>query len=63
MEKNELFPVGREEEDVDGLASEFYCKLGLVPSMWLGLPLGAFFKAKSIWDLIVERLEKCLIYL
>lgn len=33
MEKNELFPVGREEEDVDGLASEFYCKLGLVPSM------------------------------
>jgi len=28
---------------------------------YLGLPLGASFKAKSIWDGIIEKIERCLV--
>ncbi|KAJ9676862.1 hypothetical protein PVL29_022056 [Vitis rotundifolia] len=40
LEKSEVIPVG-EVEDVAGLAAELGCKAGQLPSVYLGLPLGA----------------------
>jgi hypothetical protein len=37
------------------------CKVAPLPMKYLGLPLGAPFKAKSIWNPIIERMEKRLV--
>ena len=39
LEKSELIPVGR-VNDIEGLALELGCKVGGLPSCYLGLPLG-----------------------
>jgi hypothetical protein len=36
------------------------CEITYLPLKYLGLPLGGSFKAKSIWDGIVEKFERCL---
>jgi hypothetical protein len=33
----------------------------MLPMKYLGLPLGAKFKAKSIWDSIIEKKERKLV--
>ncbi|RVX09442.1 hypothetical protein CK203_015286 [Vitis vinifera] len=40
LEKSELIPVGR-VENIDDLAMKFGCRVGSLPSTYLGLPLGA----------------------
>ncbi|RVW49042.1 hypothetical protein CK203_080976 [Vitis vinifera] len=45
LEKSELIPVGR-VNDIEDLALELGCKVGGLPSCYLGLPLGAPFKSK-----------------
>lgn len=60
--KSEIFLVGR-VENVDSLASFFGCKVAQLPSSYLGLPLGAPFKDKSMWNpvvVLVERFERWL---
>ena len=42
------------------LASFFGCEVSALPSTYLGLPLGASFKSKVVWDLGVERFSKRL---
>jgi hypothetical protein len=42
---------------VDGLAGILGCGVSSLPLKYLGLPLGACFKAKSIWDGVVEKIE------
>ena len=37
--KSEIFPVGG-SENVEALAAKLDCKVGTLPSMYLGLPLG-----------------------
>ena len=59
LEKSELIPVGR-VENIDDLASEFGCRVGSLPSTYLGLPLGAPFKTVSVWDGVEERFCKRL---
>ncbi|RVW83126.1 putative ribonuclease H protein [Vitis vinifera] len=54
-----LIPVG-EVEDIEELAVELSCKVGLLPTVYLGLPLGAHHKAVSIWDGVEERMRKRL---
>ncbi|XP_019078445.1 uncharacterized protein LOC109123361 [Vitis vinifera] len=49
LDKSVLIPVG-EVEDIEELAVELGCKVGLLPTVYLGLPLGAHHKAVSIWD-------------
>ena len=44
LDKSELIPVGS-VENVEDLASELGCKVGSLPSMYLGMPLGAPFKS------------------
>ena len=59
LEKSELILVGR-VENIDDLALDFGCRVGSLPSTYLGLPLGAPFKTVSVWDGVEERFRKRL---
>ena len=54
LEKSELIPVGR-VENIDDFALDFGCRVGSLPSTYLGLPLGALFKSVIVWDGVEER--------
>ena len=49
MDKSSLLPVDRVENE-ENLAIELGCKIGSLPTEYLGLPLGAKRKASSVWD-------------
>jgi hypothetical protein len=57
--KSEMVPVG-EVPHMEDLALILGCKVAPLPMKYLGLPLGAPFKAKLIWNPIIERMEKRL---
>ena len=57
--KSELVPVGV-VHNIDLLLNVLGCKQGSLPLKYLGLPLGANFKDKSIWNLILEKIERKL---
>uniref|UniRef100_A0A2N9H333 Reverse transcriptase domain-containing protein n=1 Tax=Fagus sylvatica TaxID=28930 RepID=A0A2N9H333_FAGSY len=57
--KSELAQVG-EVPHLEDLAEILGCKTSALPMKYLGLPLGAHFKVQSIWDPIVEKLERRL---
>ncbi|RVW48620.1 Transposon TX1 uncharacterized 149 kDa protein [Vitis vinifera] len=59
LEKSEILPVGR-VENAEVLASELGCKVGYLPSTYLGLPLGAPHKSVVVWDGVEERMRKRL---
>ncbi|RVW24664.1 putative ribonuclease H protein [Vitis vinifera] len=59
LEKSEILPVGR-VENAEVLASELGCKVGSLPSTYLGLPLGAPHKSVVVWDGVEERMRKRL---
>jgi len=42
---------------VDGLAGILGCGVASLPLKYLGLLLGASFKAKSIWEEVIEKIE------
>ena len=47
-------------ENVELLALELGCKVGALPSTYLGLPLGASHKSVVVWDGVKERIRKRL---
>ena len=59
LAKSEIIPVGGVEE-IDELATELGCRVGSLPSQYLGLPLGAPNKAHSVWDGVEERMRRRL---
>ena len=59
LEKSEFIPIER-VENIDDLALDFGCRVGSLPSTYLGLPLGAPFKSISVWDGVEERFRKRL---
>ena len=59
LSKSSLIPIG-EIPNIQQLASFFDCGVSALPSMYLGLPLGASFKSKAVWDPVVERFQKRL---
>jgi hypothetical protein len=59
LAKSKLVPVGA-VEDVKGLAGILGCRVSSLPMKYLGLPLGAQFKTKSIWDGIIKKMERRL---
>ncbi|RVX18713.1 putative ribonuclease H protein [Vitis vinifera] len=59
LEKSELIPIGR-VNDIEDLALKLGCKVGGLPSSYLGLPLGAPFKSEVVWDSVEERFRKRL---
>ena len=46
--------------DLERLADILGCKTAQLPMNYLGLPLGAKFKSKTIWDPILEKMERKL---
>ena len=56
MAKSVLIPV----DNVGDLAGILGCKTNSIMLKYLGLPLGACYKAKSIWYDIVEKIERKL---
>ena len=59
LEKSELIPVGK-VHDIEDLALKLGCKMGGLPSCYLGLPLGGPFKSMVVWDGVEERFRKRL---
>jgi len=47
-------------DNILSLAGVLGCSIDSLPSSHLGLPLGAKFKDKSIWEPVVERFERRL---
>ena len=60
LAKSKLVHAGH-VSNVEGLAEILGCRVSSLPIKYQGLPLGAFFKAKSIWDGIIEKIEHCLV--
>ena len=59
LDKSELIPVGR-VNNIKDLALELGCKVGGLPSCYLGLPLRAPFKSEVVWNSVEERFWKRL---
>ncbi len=57
--KTEIVPVGLVPE-VHDLAQVLGATITSIPMKYLGLPLGAQFKSKDMWNPIVEKMEKRL---
>ena len=57
--KNEMVPIG-EVNNVHALAKILGCRIGTLPMTYLGMPLGASYKSPTIWNLILERIERKL---
>ena len=58
-EKSELIPTDR-MHNIEDLALELGCKVGGLPSCYLGMPLGPPFKSVVVWDGVEERFRKRL---
>uniref|UniRef100_A0A2N9F4W2 Reverse transcriptase domain-containing protein n=1 Tax=Fagus sylvatica TaxID=28930 RepID=A0A2N9F4W2_FAGSY len=59
MNKSEMVQVGT-VPDFPRLAALLSCKIGTLPMNYLGMPLGALHKALSMWDPILEKIERRL---
>ena len=59
LDKSEIIPVG-EVEEMEEMAAELGCRVGSMPLVYLGLPLGAPNKATSVWDGVEERVRRRL---
>ena len=54
-----MVPLGQ-VLNIDVLADILGCNITHLPMSYLGLPLGAKFKSKQIWDPILEKMERKL---
>ena len=59
LNKSEILPVGS-VDNVQELAVELGCRIGSLPSSYLGLPLEANHKALGVWDTVEDRFRKRL---
>ena len=59
LSKSEIILVGS-VVNVEGLAFELGCKVGALPSCYLGLPLEAHHNSVAVWDVVEERFRKRL---
>ncbi|RVW37910.1 putative ribonuclease H protein [Vitis vinifera] len=57
MEKSEMILVG-DAPNLEDLAGVLSCKVGSLPTTYLGLPLGAPYKSSRIWNVVEERFQK-----
>ena len=57
LAKSEIIPIG-EVEEVDELAVELGCRVGQLPAVFLGLPLGVPNKAVYGWDGVEEKVRR-----
>jgi hypothetical protein len=59
MTKSEMVPIG-EVQDLSAMAELLYCQIGSLPMQYLGMPLGAPYRALEIWNPIIEKVERRL---
>ena len=59
LDKSEVISVGN-VVNLNVLAAELGCRMGHIPSTYLGLPLRASHKSKAMWDNIEERVRRRL---
>ena len=59
LAKSKLVPVG-EVTNMGELVALLGCSMSSLPMTYLGLPLGAKFKDRAIWNSILERMEQRL---
>ena len=59
MSKSEMMPI-REVENLSSLANILSCRIGVLPMSYLGMPLGALYKAVGVWNPIIEKIERWL---
>ena len=52
-----MVPIG-EVDDVHALADILGCRVGTLPISYLGMPLGASHNSPSIWNPILEKIER-----
>jgi len=58
--KSELVPIG-EVDGVESLAHILGCRIGSLSMTYLGMSLGASFKSLSIWNGVIEKVERRLV--
>ena len=61
LDKSEIIPMGK-VENLKVLALELERKVGKLPPIYLGLPLGAPHKSVAVWDGVEERLRRRLAF-
>ena len=54
LDKSSIIPVG-DMESPKVLAQELGCKVNLLPTTYLGLPLGTRHKSLAVWDNVEEK--------
>jgi len=54
LAKSVLIPIG-EVLDLPQLAHFFGCRVDSLPSTYLGIPLGASYKSKVVWEPVIEK--------
>jgi len=59
LAKSALIPIG-EVPDLPQLALFFGCGVDSLPSTYLGLPLGASYKSKIVWEPVIEKFQRRL---
>ncbi|XP_065636435.1 uncharacterized protein LOC136070423 [Quercus suber] len=57
--KSEIVPI-REVRNIQSLANILQCRVDSLPMIYLGMPLGTLYKITSIWNPILEKMEKKL---
>ena len=58
-DKSEVIHVGRVDY-LENIVSVLGCRIGKLPSSYLGLPLGAPFKSSRVWEVVDERFRNRL---
>ena len=57
LEKSELIPI-RDVPNLEKLSEVLGCKVGALPTTYLGLPFGASYKSIRIWERVEEQFQK-----
>ena len=52
-------PIG-DVDNMSSLADILSCRIGVLPMTYLGMSLGASFKAIGVWNPIIEKVERLL---
>jgi hypothetical protein len=59
LTKSEMVPVGV-VDSMPYLADLLCCRIGALPMLYLGMPLGAPYKGLSVWNSVLEKIERRL---